>query len=517
MAFVRELLTKIGFEVEHEKLEGVEKQLEGIKKQLEFLTAVEVLKGIVELTEKFAHFAEELHVASQNAGLTVEEFQKLSFAAGQNAVSQEEMSGAMGKLSRNLYEARNGSQKAQEAFAKVGITPGQLASFHTSKDALIALSDRFKGIEDPIKKQALAMELMGRGSRNMVSFLSKGSAAIGELGERAGKLGIVMSGKDVEALVKVEHAFTEIYSIIKSVGAVIASALAPEVTYIINEMEEWWMVNQKVIKEDLREYVGKAAYALGFLVGIFETAGKAIWKFLEAHPALMKLAMIVAGVVAALGAMAIAFVVLGPIVSAVMTIIGTAIAIATSPITLFIIALGLIVVAIHDLWNAAHGKPTWIQAFIDWLGVGKEVEAVCFAIFDVLKDIFTLSPTKMFNDIKGDIQGVKDYAKNFFHGGKKQEEEQPAGPAPAGGGFLKGAFSNLLGVQNASQGPVPSQLSPTPTEANSNYSISAPITVNVPSGASGNEVAKAARDGVKEHLDRVYRETHAILKPQQAY
>lgn len=274
----RELLAKIGFDVDEKPLQRVEQGIAGIKHTLQFFAVAEVVKGVAEMTERFAHFAEELHVAAESAGITVENFQQLAFAAKQSSVSQEELGMSMARLSRHLYESRKGGAEAQKAFLEAGFSQDQIAGFKTGSDVLLALADRFKEIKDPIQKQALAMELAGRGSVNLVGFLSQGSTAIRGTGAEFSKLGVILSTGQVNALVKVEHSMQKLWAVLESVGKAIAASIAPAISYLIDRFLKLWSSNQGIFGANWNDWAYKVTFAMGYVYGWLEIVAK---KFLE--------------------------------------------------------------------------------------------------------------------------------------------------------------------------------------------------------------------------------------------
>lgn len=566
---IRELLTKWSFDIEHEKLEKAEHSLEGIKERLEFLGAVEVLKGLAELTERFSEFAEKLHVMSESAGLTVEEFQKLSFAASQSAVSQDELGQAMGRLSRNLYDARKGSEEANRAFALAGISGQQIAGFKNSRDALLALSDRFKSIQDPIKKQALAMELLGRGSINMVALLSKGSGAIRGMGDEAERLGILLSGEQVEALVSVEHSLQKFWLVLKNIGATIAVYLAPIINTAISAFLKFYEVNKGLLDLNIKGWAEDFAYVLGFIFGLFQGVTTRILEFGKAHQVLvrrvfevflafMTLSLAAAGVFRVFsliksifglwtwviplitkswGLFSIAMERVGymfiralPAITSTTTELWAMLA----PILPIVAAIGLLIVAAHDLYKAFQGQRTWVQGFIEWLGIADEVQSVFFSIFDILNDILHLDFSKLFSDLIGDLQGVGKWFSSLGGLGKLAVGAIPGlGPlvaassalAPAAVNAAPGAASAASSLGLLGEGALPGagpSASPAVEAALSgqnssqNISINAPLTIEASPGMDEKQLAKMAHDQHKEHLDRVIREATRSLTPALA-
>ena len=364
---LKDLLVKIKFKADKEELDGVEEKLKSIKHWIQGLVAVEIIKGVGELAERFGKIAEELEVAAQSAGISVENFQKLAFSSKQATVSQEELGTSMARVSRRLYEARKGGEEANKVFADAGFTPDQINSFKTGEDVLLALSDKFKNINDPIKKSAIAMELLGRGSINMVGWLSKGSSAIKGQGEEAKKLGIILSGQQVESFVKVEHAMMKIWDVIKSVSAAIASAFTPEIEYLTDALLKWWAANQALIKSELLKWISDLLYALGFVIGVVEGLVKVVMKFMQTHPVLTRLIELVLGI-------GIALITTGAIFKKSFSLVSEGLngiltifklirtAAIFNPFTLWVAGIAAVVFLAHDLYTLIFGGKSWSGA-----------------------------------------------------------------------------------------------------------------------------------------------------------
>lgn len=506
MNSIREIITKWGFQIEHDKLDKVEKQLESIKHSLEFLAAAEIIKGLYELGERFARFGEELHIAAQSAGITVESFQKLAFAANQSSISQEEMGMSMARLARHLYEARRGSQEAQMAFSEAGFSGEQVNSFKTGQDVLMALADRFKATADPIKKQALAMQLLGRGSVHMVGFLSQGSDAIRGMGDEAERLGAILSERQVEALTKTEHSLQKLWGVLKAVGATIAAELSPSIETAINSFLKFYQANRKLIETNIRAWIWDITYALGF---VFEAVKVVTQKFLDfaashqtlvrrVFEAVMAFGLFVSAVFLAKKGLDVLGFVLGPVKSlfgflggilwtlakAVFPILGEAVMafgefLLMTPIGWFIAGIGALIVVLHDAWKILTGgsfKDTWIgQA---WEGL---------------------------KGMTGKVLGFLGLGED---GDGKQSKSQS----------IVQSLTNVKNLGSDTIGKALSGLGSFGTGGEApNYQMNAPITINVPSGMDHHMVAQKVKEGVREHMDRTLRETQRSLRPSQAY
>lgn len=463
----RELLTKWGFQIEHEKLSKVENQLEGIKRRLEFLGAVEVTRALAGLAEKFASFGEELHIAASSAGLTVEEFQKLAFSAKQNSVSQEEMEHSLFRLSRTLYAARTGSAEAQRSFALLGFSGDQVNAFKTSKDVMLAIADRFRNMKDPIEKAALATQIMGRGSLHMVGWLSQGSAAVRAQGAEFEKLGGVLKSYQVEGLVKLEHALQKIWGLFKSLSASIASEVAPVFEYLINDFIKLLGINRNFIEGNFEDWFIHLAGALGFVWGVLKGLIIRFKEFSEA----MKIDKNLGAIVFEMGKLA--GVVFG--ISKSFQIIGGVWTFLNASALPYYLTLLAIAAALHEIWAITSGRME--ETYLMRSGA---------------------IPTRE--------KFQADHPEWFQKGG--------AAKTPQTAEETAGLFKNISDFFSFPQGTY----APTaaPGAGNISYSMNAPISVVVPPGTPPNEVAGSLQEAVREHMDRVFRETQRSLVPAVA-
>lgn len=466
---LKDIVAKFKFDVDDKKLKDLDSRLEGIKRRMDLLIGVQIAKGLFHIAEQFSKIGEEIQLSAQAAGIAVEEWQKLAFAAKMNNVEQSEMSQGLRVLSKQLYEARNGGKGAVEAFQKLGLSQEQVNGFKNSKDALLALSDRFKDIQDPIKKAALAQELLGRGGGRMVGLLSKGSAAINQYGDEAERLGIILSGKQVAALDKLENSLQKLFVIFKSIGAFVAATFAPALIYLIEAFSKFIAANRELIQSNIISFLKQMAYGFGFVFGFVEALVIQVMKLAKAFgfegnlggliAKLLLLAIGFYGVAKALSVVGFAWKVFAAIANGVglMTAIkGMAVWLwalvaplwaVVAPFVLWGAAIAAVVVLVRDLWALLNNKPTWI------------------------------------------------------------------GQA---GGWAAGKVSGLFGG-GASDGAPPAGVTNNNTAGSASTHVEAPVTINVPEGTSPGDVGKSVKEGIAQHLDRVMRQTNRSTAPTVAY
>lgn len=252
-------------------LEDLKNSLERIKHAVEGFILFEITKKIYEMAESFAKLGENIKVTAESMGLEVEKLQELQFAAGQAGVSHEQLATSMTRLSRHLYEAKTGSEEAQKTFALLGVPAGQLDSIKTTDQALLMLSVRLRSIDDPTKKLALTTQVLGRGSREMVAFLSQGPEAIAAAMNKAKAQGLTLSEAQVNQLQKMNQAFEVLHTKLQVIFGGIIANLSPVIAKLVDDFVNLYNANQKWISLDINTFLENFVAVLGFLDGFIST------------------------------------------------------------------------------------------------------------------------------------------------------------------------------------------------------------------------------------------------------
>ena len=170
-------------------------------------------------------------------GLSVEEYTKLKFAAEQSGTSVQTLAMCMGRLSRAAQEANQNGGASADAFKALGVevtdASGQLKGQH---ELLLETADAMSKIENPTQRSALAMQLMGRGGRELLPMLMEGAEGIQRMEEQAKKLGLVLTGDTAKSLDaaadKIDGAKSSLQMTAIVVGSVLVPALATAATAV---------------------------------------------------------------------------------------------------------------------------------------------------------------------------------------------------------------------------------------------------------------------------------------------
>lgn len=270
MTALRELFAKFDVDFDSSKLVAGGAAVDGvfgsIKKLGSALAGGAVIGGILALTKHTIEAGDELQTAAERIGLSTQALQQWRYVADLADVSQEELSAGLRLLQKNIYEAATAGGESGKDFAKLGIhlkdSKGEMISLD---GAIEEIADRFKEMQNPIEKTALAQKLFGRGGAALVPLLSKGREGVKELREEFEALGGGLNDETIAAANDADDAFKRLRFGLRSL---ISNATLPFIqaaTWVATKLKEWVIYFQHITKGTA--FVQAALLALGYVAG----------------------------------------------------------------------------------------------------------------------------------------------------------------------------------------------------------------------------------------------------------
>jgi hypothetical protein len=323
---------------------NIKSTMGNIKKELEkagvaltgFGLAVTAVLG--KAVEGFAKFGDELAQMSAKIGIGAENLSALKYVGDVTGVSLDTLGTSIKGMANFLETARDGSSSAAQALNKLHISVNDLKGL-SPEQMFMKLSSAIADVPDPLQRSALAVDIFGRSGTDLLPMLALGKDGIQTLMERAHELGVTMTYEDVVAAQNLSRAFTDLQSSVQGVMNEIGAALAPVLTWLIDNV----------------------------IVPLIT----AIHNWAEAHPDLFNWIVITTG---AVGLLALA---LGGVMLAIVGLIMIAPAMAvawgliTGPIGLIVIGIMLLIGAIAALviyWEEVWNGIKWFtRAVVNFL------------------------------------------------------------------------------------------------------------------------------------------------------
>lgn len=188
---------------------AIKEPLEGLAMLGSSLRETAELAGAMFIVDKVREFGRSMLEAGENAvnmgqatGMSAHQFSLLSQALQLGGGKAEDVARTISHLGTSLQEALTvKSSQAAKAAASLGISHEQLKRAATDTGyALDLLADRFASLDNDLLRAADMQALFGRGWRDQVPLLKRGSAGVEELKQKVEALGVVLSDKESEAL-----------------------------------------------------------------------------------------------------------------------------------------------------------------------------------------------------------------------------------------------------------------------------------------------------------------------------
>lgn len=160
----------------------------------------EMGSAMVSATMNTSQLADDLMTLSSQTGLSTDTLQELNYASELLDVNTETVTSSMTKLLKNMDSASDGSASAMAKFEDLGIAiydvNGQLRD---NEDVFWDAIDALGQIDNEAERDAAAMELFGKGAKELNPLIEAGSDAFKALAEEANEVGYVMSEDTLEA------------------------------------------------------------------------------------------------------------------------------------------------------------------------------------------------------------------------------------------------------------------------------------------------------------------------------
>lgn len=285
-SIIIDLLMKTGsFETDTKR---AEKRLKEFEKSAERMGKIVAAAGVaigsafIVMTKRTIDSMDEMAKMAQQAGVTVEALSSLGYAADLSGLSTQEMTRALGLLSKGLADAAQGTGEALKGFERMGMT----ASDMTSADgALIKIAERFAQMEDGAEKTSIAIQLFGgRIGQRLIPFLNMGADGIQRLQEEATKLGVTMDTKTAKAAEEFNDNLTRLSASLTGLMNNVMIPLLPVLNDYVNIITDAWIEtdefrneSEKLTKSGLTEFFNGVAFSIAVvadsMVGLVKLAG----------------------------------------------------------------------------------------------------------------------------------------------------------------------------------------------------------------------------------------------------
>jgi hypothetical protein len=284
-AVIRELITRLGYQVDEAKLKAFLKGTDKAKDDMAALAkrsdrAAKAIRRVgaaivaavagAKVASIFGDMTQELKEAQRRAaflGTSVQEVQRLGFAGVRAGLEIDEVPDLQFNLVEKAQKALRGEKAEIEKLGLIGLKPGDLKGVNgeliSSTALLKKVADRVKGLDYGKAGDAMD-ELAGDVGRRAIRFLQLGSEGIGKLTAEADRLGVTMNDKLIADTQEAAIQSQRLKARLVGVRNAIAAAVLPAINRATAGFASW--IQQGKNLEKVLIAVKVAAIAAGLAI-----------------------------------------------------------------------------------------------------------------------------------------------------------------------------------------------------------------------------------------------------------
>jgi len=375
MAEVTELVTKFSFKGDISKMDRLTDSFgKSLGLMAKFSASVVALNGVVQnFMVTTLREANALNKLSDETAISVTKLNLLEGLAIKTGASTEAVASSMENLTTKIGEA---AVKGFEEFELLGISVKDAAgNVKTTEQVFDELRQQFAKLGLTMQEQRAFTEALGIDG-SMLKLLNSTDSELAKLQKSVSRFGLI-SQEDADRIREFNAAFDDLGFGIKMVKLQIATAFAPQLTAMTEGFGDALAANKDWIIDGLQVLGNVLSGVAGFLYDVRYAA------------------VILGGIFLALKVYTFGL-------AGAMGLLGSAVALVTSPVFLIVVGVTALVWIVQDLIKAFTGGDSKIQNFFDNL-LGREgsVKAFFEWIMDAIHSVgeFFTEVGRMIGDV----------------------------------------------------------------------------------------------------------------------
>jgi archaellum component FlaC len=390
---VRELITKLGFEIDSKKLDEFEKSLEKTKKQLKsfrnnFLgiySAISVVgAGLNALTLNVAKSINNTDLLANQLGIASQTLQELETASQNTGLKVGELSNSFLNFSKRVGDARLSTAGTSKDFQDLGLSlKDNQGNIRDLSDLYSEAAKKINQLKDPTKQIALSQRLFGSSNLELSKFMGQSTEALNAQREEIRKLSYIVDNKAIKSSKEFLKSWSNLKIIFSGIKTQLAIGLMPVFNEMIDSFKKWFIENKGIISQNIDTTIQSLTIAFQGLLKVLNLIITPI-KFIINLMGGLDNALRIAGI----------SILIVWIYKAVQAFNALRIAMLTNPFAIVIAGIGAIVailaVLIEDIALWVSGNNSAIESVLgSWENFSKKFSAIWDSVVTGFKDGLT--------------------------------------------------------------------------------------------------------------------------------
>jgi len=258
---VRELITRLGFDLNEGPLKQYERGMDRVKANAKsisssvrsitkaFAVAGAAGGALFFLTKRVADLGDTIGETSQKIGINAEFLQKLQFIGKQSGIEQGALNSGLKLFSKTIQKAATDGKDAAKVFKSIGINVKDASGKVKPTEVLFGeVANKFAAMENGSAKTALALKLFGRAGAELIPTLNQGGPRIAKIGDALKALGLILSDDVIKQSDKFNDDFQLAQGVVGGFANLLGAELMPAFHEVIKSFLDWGAAGLKTGK-----------------------------------------------------------------------------------------------------------------------------------------------------------------------------------------------------------------------------------------------------------------------------
>ena len=212
----------------------------------------------VSASSEVSAYGDNIDKMSQKVGLSTDAYQEWDYVMKISGTEMSNMTTGLKTLTNKFDDAKNGSETAQETFAKLGLSMEDIAGM-SREEIFDATITAFQGMEDSAERAALANDLFGRSGQELAPLFNTTAEETAALKEQVRELGGVMSEDAVKASADYKDQLTAMQTAFQGLSRNLLSDFLPSLTTVMEGLTDIFSGNSEAGIGKIKEGVSSLA------------------------------------------------------------------------------------------------------------------------------------------------------------------------------------------------------------------------------------------------------------------
>ncbi len=194
-----------------------------------------------------ADYGDRIDKMSQKIGMSRKSFQEWDYIMSQNGGNVESLQMGFKTLTTQIEGVQKGSKDSIKAFKALGVSvKDNNGKFRSQDDIFNDVVRALQKMKDPTQKAILENRLFGRSAAEMRPLLNQSADAIDELREKANKMGLIISDKELDNAVKYKDTMDTFQRFFQAKFANVMMKVMPDMSKALEDIMAIMHDNQEI-------------------------------------------------------------------------------------------------------------------------------------------------------------------------------------------------------------------------------------------------------------------------------